>query len=143
MRQDVRPSADWLTVAVVALTLTGVGAPVAGLLVAARVASAAVRVAKVVVDVARAGQIVVRASRYTRGVSAVREMTASSRAAEWAGRVWSQGSRATVRPSSHGTPMRTGPSGRWVSGPGVGREGAPKMNFGRIHVRQNFHVWLR
>ena len=149
-RNDLTGEFDWmlaldvaLTVAAVALVVTGVGAPIAGVIVAARVASIAVRVTKVAVDVVRAGQIVSRAAQYTRGASAVGQMTASPRAAAWAGRVWSQGSRATVRTSSHGTTMRTGPSGRWVRGPGVSRDGVPKMNYGRNHVRQNFHVWLR
>lgn len=51
-------------------------------------------------------------------------------------------SRASQRMSSHGTVMRTGPSGRWVRGPGVTRDSAPKMNFGRNYVRPNFHAWL-
>ncbi|MCM3778175.1 RHS repeat-associated core domain-containing protein [Microbacterium hydrocarbonoxydans] len=132
-----------LAVLSVALIATGVGAPVAGAIMVARTASLAARAVKLVADVVKAGQILVKASRYTRGVrGAVGEITASPRAANWAGRVWSQGSRASERLSSHGTRMRTGPSGRWVRGPGVSQSGRPKVNFGRNHVRQNFHVWL-
>ena len=132
-----------LTVLSVALLATGVGAPLAGAMLVARAATFAVRVAKVATDVVKAGQILVRASKYTRSVAgAARDMIASPRAAAWAGRVWSQGSRATERLSSHATRMRTGPSGRWVRGPGVSQTGRPKVNFGRNGVRHNFHVWL-
>ena len=132
-----------LGVASIALLFVPGGAIVAGVVTAARVVSVAVRVATFAVDVARAGQIVWRASQYTRGVAgAVREMSASARAATWVGRVWSQGSRATPRMSSHQTPMRTGPSGRWFRGPGE-ENGRVKYNYGRNHVRQNFHVWVK
>ncbi len=133
-----------LTVLSAALLVTGVGAPLAGALLVARAATFAVRAAKVVKDVVQTTQIVVRASRYTRGVAgAAREMVASPRAASWAGRAWSQGAKASERLSSHATRMRTGPSGRWVRGPGVSQTGRIKMNLGRNGVRWNFHVWLQ
>ncbi len=132
-----------LTVLSVALLATGVGAPLAGAMLVARAATLAVRVARVATDVVKVGQILVRASKYTRSIAgASRDIIASPRAAAWAGRLWSQGSRATERLSSHATQMRTGPSGRWVRGPGASQAGRPKVNFGKNGVRQNFHVWL-